>query len=86
MSLSMPTYMTARALNRDVSAAKRAANDGPVVITDRGEAAYVLLSIEDYRALRHDEEDLVTRLRMDDDIDIDFGPVSHEFSLKVPEL
>lgn len=84
--MPLPTVMTARELNRDVSAAKRAANEGPVMITDRGEAAYVLLSIDDFRALQHDEEDIVTRLRMDDDIDVDFGPVSREFSLKVPEL
>ncbi len=84
--MPLPTVMTARELNQDVSAAKRAANDGPVVITDRGEPAYVLLSIGDFRALQHDEEDLVSRLRMDDDIDVDFGPVDREFSLKVPEL
>ena len=43
--------MTAREFNRDVSAAKREANRGPVVITDRGEPAYVLLSIEEYRRM-----------------------------------
>jgi len=31
------TMMTAREFNRDVSAAKREASRGPVVITDRGE-------------------------------------------------
>jgi prevent-host-death family protein len=34
-----------------VSAAKRAANDGPVFITDRGRPAHVLLSIEEYHRL-----------------------------------
>lgn len=33
---------------RDVAAAKRAAADGPVFITDRGQPAYALLSIDDY--------------------------------------
>ena len=33
------TTMSARELNRDVSAAKRDAVRGPVVITDRGEPA-----------------------------------------------
>lgn len=38
--------MTAREFNRDVSAAKRAADHTPVVITNRGEPAYILLSIQ----------------------------------------
>ena len=40
-------------------------------MTDRGEPAYVLLSIAEYRALK-DKRSLVERLSMDDDIDIEF--------------
>jgi prevent-host-death family protein len=76
--------ISARDFNRDVSAAKRAADAGPVVITDRGEPAYVLLSIDEYRRLHGDGVDVVARLRMDDDIDIDFEPLPAEFSLKDP--
>ncbi len=76
--------MSAREFNRDVSAAKREAAQGPVVITDRGEPAFVLLSIEEYRLLGEDGADLVERLSMEDDIDIDFEPL--ELELKVPEL
>ncbi|WP_216908290.1 type II toxin-antitoxin system prevent-host-death family antitoxin [Nocardia noduli] len=78
--------MSARELNRDVSAAKRAALRGPVVITDRGEEAFVLLSIEEYRRLRADSRDLVARLSMDDGDDIDFEPALLAVDLKVPEL
>lgn len=46
-----PKTVTSREFNQDVSGAKRAANQGPVFITDRGEPAHVLLSIEDYRRL-----------------------------------
>ena len=42
---------SSRDFTRDVSAAKRAAEDGPVFITDRGRPAHVLLSIEQYQAL-----------------------------------
>lgn len=35
----MTTTVSARAFNHDVSAAKRAADVGPVMITDRGEPA-----------------------------------------------
>ncbi|MET8653502.1 MULTISPECIES: type II toxin-antitoxin system prevent-host-death family antitoxin [Nocardia] len=78
--------MSARELNRDVSAAKRAALHGPVVITDRGEEAFVLLSIEEYRRLRADSQDLVARLSMDDGDDFDFEPAPLDVALKVPEL
>lgn len=78
------TSMTAREFNRDVSAAKREASRGPVVITDRGEPAYVLLSIDDYRRFGERGASLVDRLSMDDDLDIEFEPVGVE--LKVPEL
>ena len=78
------TTMTAREFNRDVSAAKREAGHAPVVITDRGQPAFVLLSIEEYRRLGETGADLVERLSMDDDIDIDFEPI--QVGLKVPAL
>jgi hypothetical protein len=40
--------VSSRDFTRDVSAAKRAAMDGPVFITDRGHPAFALLKIEDY--------------------------------------
>ncbi|MFZ2238626.1 MAG: type II toxin-antitoxin system Phd/YefM family antitoxin [Gordonia amarae] len=76
--------ITAREFNRDVSSAKREAARGPVVITDRGQPAFVLLSIEQYRQLTESGADLVERLSMDDDLDIAFEPI--ELSLNVPEL
>jgi len=39
---------SSREFTRDVSAAKRAAAEGPVFITDRGKPAFSLLRIEDY--------------------------------------
>ena len=48
----MRRIMTSRELNQDVSAAKRAAADGPVVITDRGRPTHVLLSAAAYERLR----------------------------------
>lgn len=68
----MTTTVSARAFNQDVSAAKRAADTGPVLITDRGEPAYVLLSIAEYRAMRSPRS-LLNTLQADDDIE--FEPV-----------
>ena len=45
------TIVTSREFNRDVSAAKRAAADGPVVITDKGRPAHVLLTFAAYERL-----------------------------------
>jgi prevent-host-death family protein len=78
------TTMSAREFNHDVSAAKREAGHGPVVITDRGRPAYVLLSIEQYRSLSASDTELVDRLSMDDDLDVEFEPVSVD--LRIPDL
>lgn len=47
----MPTTLTSREFNQDTGKAKKAAHDGPVFITDRGQPSHVLLSIESYRKL-----------------------------------
>jgi prevent-host-death family protein len=76
--------VTARDFNRDVSAAKRAAAKGPVIITDRGQPSHVLLTIEDYHQLLSEERSIVDWLSADDDIDLEAGRVKVE--LQVPEL
>ena len=43
--------MTAREFNQSVARAQRVADDQPVMITNRGEPAYVLLSIAEYHRL-----------------------------------
>ena len=45
------TTLSAREFSQDASKAKRAAEKGPVVITDRGRPSHVLLTYEDYRHL-----------------------------------
>lgn len=78
------TTISAREFNQDVSAAKREAKHRPVIITDRGQPAFVLLSIEEYRRLSSHAIDLVERLSMAEESDVDFEPV--ELELKVPTL
>lgn len=50
----MPTIttLTSRAFTRDVGTAKRAADQGPVIITDRGQPAYVLMTHAAWRRLQ----------------------------------
>lgn len=45
------TTISSREFNQDAGGAKKAAERGPVVITDRGRPAHVLLSFEDYQKL-----------------------------------
>jgi len=43
--------LTSREFNQDTGGAKRAAQDGPVYITDRGQPSHVLLTFADYQRL-----------------------------------
>jgi prevent-host-death family protein len=45
------TTLSGQQLNQEPGRAKRAANDGPVIITDRGKPSHVLLSFEAYKRL-----------------------------------
>ena len=45
------TTISSRQFNQDASKAKKAADSGPVFITDRGKPAHVLLSFEEYKRL-----------------------------------
>lgn len=47
----MTTQMSSRQFNQDTSGAKKAAENGPVYITDRGRPAHVLLTFDAYEEL-----------------------------------
>ncbi|HYD99702.1 MAG TPA: type II toxin-antitoxin system Phd/YefM family antitoxin [Alphaproteobacteria bacterium] len=68
------TTLSSRQFNQDVSAAKRAAESGPVVITDRGAPAYVLLRHEDYRRLVGGGPNLVDLLDHPESAEVEFEP------------
>ena len=76
--------VSAREFNKDVSAAKRAAAQAPVIITDRGRPSHVLLSIADYRRLLADERSIVDWLSVDDDVDLEPGRL--DLDLQTPDL
>jgi prevent-host-death family protein len=64
------TTISSREFNQDAGKAKRAARSGPVIITDRGRPAHVLLTIEDYRRLRGEPEtSVVDLLALDIEVD-----------------
>jgi prevent-host-death family protein len=66
--------MSSREFNQDVGRAKRAAETGPVIITDRGKPAHVLMSIAEYRRLTGGGATLAEALAQGDAPDFDFAP------------
>ena len=68
------TTITSREFNQDTSRAKKAAQSGPVFITDRGRPAHVLLSIEDYRKLMGQELSLAQALAQGAEGEFEFEP------------
>lgn len=57
-----PTTMTSREFNSDTAGAKRAAANGPVFITDRGEPSHVLMTYQDYVKLSIEKSTLYEAL------------------------
>ena len=83
----MPTTtLSSREFNQDTSGAKKAANLGPVFITDRGRPAHVLLSIEDYRKLTGGQMTLVEALAQPYAPDFDFTAPRAGNLFRTPDL
>jgi prevent-host-death family protein len=73
------TTLSSREFNQRASDAKRAANHGPVFITDRGRPAHVLLSIEDYRRLAGGQQKIADLLAMPGADEVEFeAPKLHD--------
>ncbi len=68
------TTLSSREFNQDTARAKRAAKDGPVFITDRGQSAYVLMTFEEYQRVTGGSRSLADALAQETDLDFDFEP------------
>ncbi|WP_138379295.1 type II toxin-antitoxin system Phd/YefM family antitoxin [Luteithermobacter gelatinilyticus] len=68
------TTLSSREFNQHVSMAKRKANEGPVIVTDRGHPSHVLLSWDQYQTLIHGKRSIVDALAMnaEDALQIEF--------------
>lgn len=62
------TTLSSREFNQDISGAKRAAVNAPVVITDRGKPSHVLLSINEYQKITGQQKSIIELLSMPEDI------------------
>jgi len=70
----MMTKLSSREFNQYISRAKRAADMGPVIITDRGQPAYVLLNHAAYRRLMGKKKTILEMLAMPGVGDTEFDP------------
>lgn len=64
--------LSSREFNQDASRAKAASLNGPVIITDRGRPAHVLLSIEEYKRLTRQRESIADLLAAPGVADLEF--------------
>ncbi len=82
------TTISSREFNQDTARAKRAAENGPVFITDRGRASHVLLSLKEYEALASKRKSLLELLAMPglEDVDPDFEFPRMDLELRIPEF
>ena len=65
------TTLSSREFNQAASEAKRAANNGPVFITDRGRPAHVLMSMALYQSLTGSRQKIADLLAMPGIEDVD---------------
>lgn len=70
------TTLSNRELHRDIGRAKRAACNGPVIITDRGKPMHVLLSFDEYQRIIGQQESIVDQLGLPsgiEEVEVEFS-------------
>ncbi len=80
------TTLSSRQFNQDTSRAKKAARSGPVFITNRGQPAHVLMSIEEYRKLAGGQITLAEALAQPGGPDFEFNPPRATGIVRPPDL
>jgi len=80
------SHLTSRELNQDVSRAKRAAETGPVIITDRGRPSHVLMTYDEFERLSGKRRNLVDALSMPGLSSIEFDPPRAVISVREVDL
>lgn len=72
--------------NRDSGAAKRASENGPVVITDRGNPSHVLLTWTEFQRLEGKRKTIAEALAMPGMEDIDFEAPKIDGTVSIPNF
>jgi prevent-host-death family protein len=71
------TTLSSRDFQQNASQAQKAARDGPVFITSRGKPVHVLLSIEEYRRITRNRQNIADLLAL---------PGSEDIELEIPKV
>jgi prevent-host-death family protein len=66
--------LSSREFRQGIGRAKKAAERGPVFITDRGQPAYVLLTVQEYDRITAKHQTIVDLLAMPDAAAVEFEP------------
>lgn len=69
------TTLSSRQFNQDAGKAKKATAEGPVIITDRGRPAHVLMSFDDYKKIVGEQPKIA---------DLLFMPGVEDIELEIP--
>lgn len=80
------TSLSSRELNHDVSRAKKAAQKGPVVITDRGKPSHVLMTYSEFERLTGRRRNLIDALSMPGLSAIELDPARTEITAREVDL
>lgn len=80
------TRVTGRDFNRDIGGAKSLADRGPVIVTDRGAPAYVLMTYETFQHLTGAGRSVADVLDDPAGHDIDFMPGAVSLGLQTADL
>lgn len=70
----MITTLSSREFNQDTGRAKKATETGPVVITDRGKPAHVLMTFSDYQRAMGKSKNILDLVGMKGASDVEFEP------------
>ncbi len=71
------TIITSREFNQNRSGAVRATASGPVIITDRGKPAYVLMTMDEYKKITKKDRSIV---------DAFYVPGADDIEFEIPKL
>jgi prevent-host-death family protein len=72
------SQVSSRDFNQHTSRAKKAARGGPVIITERGRPAHVLLTFEDYQRLTGEKGSIIEQLGLPsgvEDVGLEISPL-----------
>jgi prevent-host-death family protein len=80
------TTLSSREFNQNRSRIKRVADQGPVIITDRGKPSLVVMKYDDYLKLNEKKGSILERLYMPGVAEIDFEPPPMNLELMIPDF